>query len=296
MARNHLFTAKVWQSDSVRQIRHSFSVNRLYRRFSASTRRLPDYIIAGAQKAGTTSLWAYLSEHPSVEPSMIKEVHYFDSNYHRGLAWYRSHFPISGFDHLHTSAGPRTLTGESSAYYIFHPLAPQRIAQTIPDVKIVLLLRNPIDRAFSHYQLKLRRRQETLSFDNALAAEADRLAGEAEKIIANPNYQSANYDRYSYLARGRYFDQIVRWQSLFSPERLLILESGEFFRQTDEVFQRVLRFLNLPSWRPPRYGNRFPGRYTEKMSDTTRRRLIDYFAPHNGQVYSLLGSRFDWDK
>jgi hypothetical protein len=296
MVRNHLFTAKIWQSPRIREIRHALSLNRLYRSVTARGRRLPDYIIAGAQKSGTTSIWAYLNEHPNVKPALRKEVNFFDANYDRGLDWYRSYFPLSAPDHVYATSFPETLTGESCANYMFHPLAPRRIAETVPRAKIIFLLRNPVDRAFSHYQLKLRRRQESLSFDDAITAEAGRLAGEEEKIISQGNYFSESHDRFSYLARGRYFDQIIRWQALFPPEQLLILESKEFYDHTGDVFRRVLNYLKLPSWQPLQFGNRFPGRYHEKMSDATRRRLVDYFAPHNERLFAHLRMRFDWDR
>ena len=296
MARNHRFTQQIWQAPAVRTLRHLLSAKRVYRYLSAAHRRLPDYIIAGAQKSGTTSLWAYLSEHPQVDPPMTKEMSFFDINFHRGMNWYRMHFPLDTGARSHNGFGEKKLTGESTAYYMFHPLAPARIAQTLPQAKIVLLLRNPVSRAFSHYQLKLRRRQETLSFEEAIDAEADRLAGEQEKIVRDPRYYSPAHDRFSYLSRGLYLDQIRRWQQHFSPSQLLILESNEFFHQTAEVFDRVLDFLGLPRWQPAQFGNRFPGKYHDKMSDATRRRLVDYFAPHNERLYAHLGTRFDWDR
>jgi Sulfotransferase domain len=296
MARNHVFTQKIWQAPAVRTLRHLVSAKRIYRYLSARRRRLPDYLVAGAQKSGTTSLWAYLSEHPSVEPAMMKEMSYFDVHYHRGLDWYRMHFPLEECGQSCGDAPGATQTGESTAYYMFHPLAPQRIAQTVPKAKIIFLLRNPVDRAFSHYQLKLRRLQETLTFEAAIDAEAERLAGEQEKIVANHRYYSPAHDRFSYLARGRYVEQIERWQQFFPPEQLLILESGHFFRHPAEAFERVLDFVRLPRWQPAHYGNRFPGKYGDKMRDQTRRRLVDYFAPHNGRLYEHLGTRFDWDR
>jgi hypothetical protein len=296
MARNHVFTQKIWQAPAVRKVRHLVSVKRVYRYWSSHRRRLPDFIVAGAQKSGTTSLWAYLSEHPYVEPPMTKEMSYFDVNFKRGNDWYRMHFPLAEGEPSGQDSSPRTLTGESTAYYMFHPLAAGRIARTLPDAKIILLLRNPVDRAFSHYQLKVRRLQETLSFEEAVDAEPGRLDGEQEKIVADEGYYSEAHDRFSYLARGRYLEQIERWQQLFPPERLLILESGEFFQRTNEVFDRVLAFLGLPEWRPPQFGNRFPGKYGERMSGATRERLVKYFEPHNERLYAHLGTRFAWDK
>ena len=295
MDRNHLFTQQIWQARPVRTLRHLVSPQRIYRRISAKSRCLPDFIIAGAQKSGTTSLWAYLAEHPQVEPPMTKEMSFFDVNFQRGVDWYRMFFPLRRDCGADRSPKENFLTGESTAYYLFHPLAPARIVHMLPDVKVILLLRNPVSRAWSHYQLKLRRRQETLSFEDAIASEPERLAGEHQKIVSNPNYYSLAHDRYSYLARGRYLEQIQRWQGYFPPSQLLILESGEFFRHTEQVFARVLEFLGLRQWRPAEFGNRFPGRYRATMNDATRRRLIDYFAPYNEQLYAQLGMRFDWE-
>jgi Sulfotransferase domain len=296
MARNHLFTQRIWKAPSVRRVRHLVSIPRIYRYLSASHRRLPSFIIAGAQKAGTTSLWAYLSEHPSIEPPMTKEIHFFDVNFNYGIDWYRMHYPLIGAPESNAGSCTPSHTGESSPYYTFHPLAAERMAATLPQVKVILLLRNPIDRAYSHYQHTCRRRQESLSFEAAIEAEAGRIAGEQEKMASIPGYQSLAHRRYSYMARGLYLEQVLRWQRHFSPERLLILESNEFFRGTAAVFARVLQFLELPSWQPQKFGNRYPGKYQEKMSPDVRRRLVAYFAPHNEQLYAHLGTRFDWDR
>jgi hypothetical protein len=221
---------------------------------------------------------------------------FFDLNFQRGMDWYRMHFPLQSATKGYNGTRRPQLTGESSAYYMFHPLSPGRIAASLPQPKIILLLRNPVSRAFSHYQLKLRRRQETLTFEQAVEAEPARLAGEHEKIINDPLYYSEAHDRFSYLARGVYVDQIHRWQQHFPPSQLLILESGEFFQRTGEVYARVLDFLGMRRWEPVQYGNRFPGKYTDKMSDATRRQLIEYFAPHNERLFAHLGTRFDWDR
>jgi hypothetical protein len=268
----------------------------LYRYATAASRRLPDFIIVGAQKSGTTSLYAYLIEHPCIVPPIAKETSFFDQNFHRGLAWYRSYFPRCATAPHRDSPGTTTLTGESTAHYMFHPLAAERMARSLPGARILMLLRNPVDRAFSHYQMKVRRRQEPLTFDDAVDAEAERLAGEPEKIIADPSYHSQALSRYSYLSRGAYVEQISRLQSFFAPDQMLVLESDEFFKRTAEVFERVLAFLGLPSWQPAQFGNRFPGKYRDKMNDATRRRLVEYFAPHNERLYAHLGRRFDWDR
>jgi len=289
-------TQNLWQSPRVSYWRHLFSVNRGYRYLTAERRRWPNFIIVGAQKSGTTSLFRYLETHPDMVPPITKELSFFDKNFHRGPQWYRLHFPFRTDDSLTNGTGEKPFTGESSAYYLFHPLAPQRTAETLPQVKIIVVLRNPIDRAYSHYHHKLRRCQESLSFEEAIDAEAERLAGEEEKICANSGYRSKAHILYSYLARGVYLEQIQRWQQYFSADRMLIIESSRLFKHTADTYRQVLEFLGVRSWQPSEFGRHFAGQYKTKMNPATRQRLVDYFAPHNQRLYDHLGERFDWDR
>ena len=295
MSQNHRLT-QFWQQRSITIWRNKLSPQRWYRRATARLRRTPDFIIVGAQKAGTTSLYGYLAAHPQIVPPIAKEIGFFTGHFDLGLDWYRMFFPFATGRSSRGRSAPEIQSGESTAHYMFHPHAIQRMASTLPHVKVIMLLRNPIDRAFSHYQMKVRRRQETLSFDEAIDAEPARLGGEREKMRRDPGHRCPNLFRFSYLARGMYLDQVETCQRFFGPDRLLILESSEFFRETANVYRRVLKFLGLREFENPAFGNRFPGKYSEKMSPATRSRLIDYFAPHNAQLYAHLGTRFDWDR
>jgi Sulfotransferase domain len=295
MARTHRVT-QIWQHRTISNLRHSMSPRRLYRLATANHRSLPDFLIVGAQKAGTTSLWSYLNDHPNVDPCIVQETGFFDKHFQRGTQWYRMHFPVANRKCNGEGPAARRITGESTAHYMLHPLAAERMAQVVPTAKIIVLLRNPVDRAFSHYQMKVRVRQEPLPFEDAIEAETERLDGEMEKILADTTYRSSTFGRYSYSARGIYVDQIRRLQQYFPAEQLLVLESGRFFKHTAQVFQQVLDFLGIPRWEHPGFGNRFPGRYQEKMSEATRRKLLDFFAPHNERLFAHLGVRFDWDR
>ena len=155
---------------------------------------LPDYLVIGAQKAGTTSLYRYMISHPMIRPASDKQVHYFDFNYDKPFDWYRSQFPAG--------SGNGLVTGEATPYYIFHPDAARRVRLVLPDVKIVALLRNPIDRACSHYMHEIKNGTESLSFEDAVEAEEGRLRGEEDKICEGVNYYSYNHVKFSYLARG----------------------------------------------------------------------------------------------
>ena len=263
--------------------------------FTGYLRSLPDFLIIGCGKCGTSSLYGYLSEHPSVIPARRKEIHFFDVNFGKGSAWYRSHFPFL----LHKTRAQQQhegtcLTGEATAYYIFHPAAADRVFQTVPDIKLVALLRNPVDRAFSHYQQNQRKQREPLSFEEAIDNEEQRLSGETEKLNADVDYFSFEHRHYSYLSRGIYADQLANWQRYFAPDQILILQSEPFFRDTGTMFKKIQGFLNLPVWEPAQYKVLNPGHYSD-LSVDLRNRLVEYFRPHNQRLYEMLGQRFDWD-
>ncbi|NER34456.1 MAG: sulfotransferase domain-containing protein [Oscillatoria sp. SIO1A7] len=259
---------------------------------------MPDFIIIGTQKGGTSSLYSYLSQHPCVRAAAVKEVHFFDENFDKGLNWYRRFFPTLAHKvaDLNLKKKQRMLTGEASPYYIFHPLAAKRIAAIIPKVKLVAMLRNPVTRAYSHYQHEVRAGDEHLSsFAEAIAQEEERLKGEKEKILADEQYNSFNYRHYSYLARGIYADQLETWFSFFSPEQILIIASEEFYANPASIYQKTLNFLNLPDFELKSYGKYNTNQY-EGMDATLHQKIGAYFQPHNERLANMLGRQFEWDK
>jgi hypothetical protein len=170
-----------------------------------TTAQIPRFIIIGAQRCGTTSLYSYLIGHPYVASALQKEIHFFDLNFKKGVSWYRTQFPQLGEQGF--------ITGEGSPYYIFHPHVPKRIFDTVPRAKLILLLRNPVDRAYSHYHHEVKLGVEPLSFEDAIDREEERLHGQGEKIIADESYYSFNHQHYSYLCRGVYAYQLTVWNS-----------------------------------------------------------------------------------
>jgi Sulfotransferase domain len=260
-------------------------------------RLLPDYLIIGAQRAGTTSLYKYLSRHPGVGAALLgKGAHFFDTNYSRDLGSYRAHFPTRAHKwYVKRRHDLELVTGEASPYYLAHPHAPYRIAEALPDVKLIVLLRDPVERAYSQYQHELARGFETLSFEEAIDREPERLAGEVEKMRADSSYDSFSLQHHSYLTRGRYAEQLETWYSLFPREQILVLASEDFFGDPDRIFRRVLEFLGVPSVSLPRYERFNPRRY-EEMGEAMRRRLTEYFAEPNARVYELLGVDFGWTR
>jgi Sulfotransferase domain len=256
------------------------------------TGALPDFVIIGAQKCGTTFLYHLLAQHALVEPAAKKELHFFDKNFDLGVEWYRQCFAAPRWED-----GRRTITGEATPYYMFHPLAAERMAEIVPEARLIALIRDPVDRAYSHHQQEARKGDEPLSFEEAIEAEEGRLRGEGNRMLEDKKYASFEHQRLSYLSRGVYVDQLLRWSELFSRGQLLVLKSEDFFEHPLEILESVLAFLGLPEWAPApsQLGyRRHEGRYERDMDPTIRRRLERYFEPHNRRLYDFLGVNLGW--
>src|SRR6266511_2184385 len=265
-----------------------------YGRATWGLRPLPDFLIIGAQKAGTTALYAYLRWHPEITGPSFKEVSYFDRHYAHGERWYRGHLP--GRLRLWLTKrrrGSWPLVGEASPSYLFHPLAPERVAALMPRARLIAVLRNPVDRAFSHYQHEVALGREKLSFEEALDREDDRMRGEIERMLEDPSYFSHAWWNYTYVARGRYAEQLERWFAAFPREQLLVLVSEELLDQTAETYARVLDFLRVD----PHTLRSFPRIFTrdyDEMSAATRERLKREFVEPNRRLADLLGRDLPW--
>ena len=265
------------------------------RRVTGKIRLEPNFLIIGVLRCGTTSLYNYLVRHPNVSPALKKEVHYFDRYFQKGPVWYRSHFPLTLYKkYSNTILSKRLITGEASANYIFHPHAPPRIVATIPRVRLLVLLRNPVDRTYSHYFKAVRNGVEPLGFEEALDHEEKRLNGERERILLDETHDCSNFLIYSYLARGIYVDQLKVWFSFFPRDQVLIVKSEDLGFDTKKTLQRVFDFLGLDDFTLSEFRKFNTARYPE-MSDSTRRRLYEYYRPHNKILSDYLNMDFDWE-
>jgi Sulfotransferase domain len=257
------------------------------------TGALPDFLIIGAPKCGTTSLYYLLTRHPHVKPAAAKELHFFSSHFDLGIQWYRRCFPRPTLED-----GRSTITGEATPSYLADLYAPARVYEVVPQARLIVLLRNPVDRAYSHYQMGRRKGWETTAtFEEAVGAEkALRPPGEGETTSGPKNSIAIDEDSW-YLTGGIYVDQLARWSSLFPAEQMLVLRSEDFSCRPEETLKRVLGFLELPSWEPEAGGlrrNLHTGGYEQEMRPDTRRRLEEYFEPHNRRLYTFLGEEFGW--
>jgi hypothetical protein len=268
-------------------------------------RMLPDFIIIGAAKSGTTTLYGALSEHPFVRPCIAddayflgtKEIRFFDYAYFRGEDWYRSHFPLeSERDEFAREHGRPFLTGEGSPSYISHVWAPERMQEVVPGVKLIASLRNPVDRAYSQFQMSRKEGVEELTFEEAVEREEERLRPEVEKMAANPRYVSWDFGAWSYLARSRYAEQVERWLAHFPREQILFVKAEDLFGDPQQVFDNVQEFLGLPLHRAGEIARLNPGAYADSVPPETRARLNEYFRPHNERLYELTGIDFGWER
>lgn len=272
------------------------------RRFGVLTgswRMTPDYLIIGTKRGGTTSLARWLLEHPSVHPLFPSREHrkgtyYFDVNFHRGEAWYRSHFPTTfahrGKERLH---GNHQLLGEATPYYLYHPHAAARAATLIPTAKIIVLLRNPIDRAHGHWAERFRQGVEYLDFEQALDAEPQRLEGEEDRMIADPTYNSFAHQHWSYVDQGRYARGLNRWMQHYPQDQMLVLRSEDLYRNPIGVHSEALSFLELEAYRPEelKAWNMKP---RDPIEERIRQRLAKDLAPDIAEVESLLTYPMGW--
>jgi hypothetical protein len=239
---------------------------------------LPDFVVLGTQRGGTSFFYRLLTKHALVRGAAAKELHFFDNKFSEGVGWYRRCFSEGK-----RIDGQRTIIGEASPKYLFDPQVPERMARIVPEARLIALLRNPVDRAYSHYQLEVGRGREARSFEEATQEEMTSAKGEGNTVDV----------AHAYLRRGLYAEQLERFSYFANRDRLLIVKSENLFTRRLEVLERVLTFLGLPPFEstlaPP------AGRTTyEPMNPDTRRRLEGFFAPHNERLYDLLSTDFGW--
>lgn len=275
-------------------LRVKAKLNGIWRSVTNRWRFLPHFIILGAQRAGTTSFYKYLTAHPAIAGARNKEVHFYDNNYSRGYSWYRAQFPLQR---------PGIIAGEASPYYLFHPLVHQRIkndaqiyAEGVP--KFIVLLRDPVERAISHYKQVIRLGIETLSFAEAIASEEKRLVNQVEMTVNDDKFYSSALQHFSYIARGRYIEQVEAWLSLFPAGQFLFLKSEDMYADPASALKKALTFLNVDC------NDQIIAEIDFKQHNSTESRQFDkkliedlqhYFRPYNERLDARIGILFNSD-
>ena len=267
-------------------------IKRNFRYFTSSIRILPSFIIVGAVRCGTTSLYYNICEHSSVLPASYDEIGYFDSNYELGINWYKSMFPTKFQKEKIELKTGICITGEDTPFYFWDKKAIKRIKQDIPKVKIIILMRNPIDRAYSNYHLGVRLGAESLTFEESIKKEMEHLMKNNE--LENDNIEKFLQPR-SYIAKGLYYQQIKNWFNEFSKEQILVLSTENLAMKPHQTLKQIFNFLGLPNEQIQNIQNRKVGNY-QKMDNGTREILKKIFQPHNEKLFKILGSKFEWNK
>ncbi len=255
---------------------------------TADRRPLPDFLVIGGQRCGTTSLFRALMSHPQVRRAQLhKGVNYFDLNYDRGEAWYRGHFPTRP-----TPNEQRVF--DASGYYMFHPQAPARIAADLPGIKLVAMVRDPVERAYSAYKHELARGYEwERSFGRALDLEPARLEGEVERMLADPAYQSFNHRHHAYHGRGEYARLLAPFVERLGRDRLLVIESESFFADPESEFRRLVDFLEIDEILPTSF-DRYNARPGAGLDEDLATGLRASFESHDEALAELLGRAPVW--
>jgi hypothetical protein len=256
-------------------------------------RPLPGFLIIGAQKSGTTSLFHCLRQHPQLISSPLKkEIHFFstlkwrkNANFEKGESWYRAHFPRQ------QDLGVGSITFESTPDYLFHPLVPERIFNLMPQTKLIAILRNPTERAISQYFMELRKNREPLSMLEAFQQEEARL----EKAISEQDYQDRFFIQLSYKSRGRYAEQIERYLQFFPTQQILFLSSEEFFLDPQESLRCAFDFIGVESsFKVPNLAPRNVSKNKSDIPLEVYAYLNEYFRPYNQVLCQLTGKNFGW--
>lgn len=267
-----------------------------YFHLTSKYRILPSFFIGGVQKGGTTSLCNYLQAHPEIINPQRKDVFYFNNpiHYSKGIKWYKAHFALKAYKLIYDiKNNTNAITFDSTPNYFEAPMAAERICKDFPNAKIILLLRNPIDRAWSSYQMAMRFGFEELTFEEALQLEEERLLNEEKKIIADGHHNYI-YQRLTYKKRGIYINYIKKWVALFPSKNLLILKSEDLFEKPQETFDRVTDFLTIKRNTKVNFEIFNSGGYSEGMKKETREELARFYEPYNQQLYHFLGVNYDW--
>ena len=279
------------QKTSYKRFYHLF-VKRHFFGITSPLRVLPDFFVIGPGRTGTTSLFYYLDQHPSLSKSAYDELGFFDVNFHLGFHWYRSLFPsiLTKFRiKLKTNF---FMTYDVTPSYVRRPWIARRIKKLFPNSKLIIVLRNPIDKTYSHYYLSTTS-GETRNFEEVIKKDMDDIS-KWNINSKDDNYFATKVEN-SKLARGFYVEQLLPWFELFPKNQILIISSEELASNTKNVMSQIFKFLNLPDYKIPNIEKVNVSKYS-KMNPDTRKILIDFFKPYNEQLFKFLDRKFDWNK
>ena len=258
-------------------------------------RVIPDFLVIGAKRCGTTSLYQHLSEHPCISRSPRDNIGFFNENYHLGINWYKSLFPTVFYKKKMESKNKQCLFFDVTSTYMEEELTAKNVYEVNPNQKIIVILRNPVDRAYSHYHVNVKEKSEKRSFEDAIFEEMNRI--KSERIIQNKNKNLRVFtpNNIHYLKKGFYALQLKSWFKIFPREQILVLSTEEFQEDQNLIYKKIFDFLNIPNMKIKSTEKMEKGNYIPMKHDT-RNLLLDYFRQCNHELFELINSEFDWKK
>ena len=268
-------------------------INFLFNRITAPGRDYPDFLILGNSFCAKTLLYNYLMEHKLILKNFREESAFFVDYFDKGTNWYKANFPSSLKKFiLKRKYGKIPLVGETInlPYYEI----PKRVQCLIPHPKIIVILRNPIDRAYASYLSLVRKGIETLSFEEAINHKIDRWSDVNEKLTEN-KIEGLEEKTSSYLTNSIYVDDIKNWARVFPKEEMLFLKSEELFEMSLDTVNKVLKFLNLEPISKLQNFSKKLERDIKEVDSPLQKKLKDFFKPHNKRLYDFLGIDLGWD-
>jgi hypothetical protein len=262
-----------------------------YHRYTLNLLRIkPTFFIIGTQKAGTTSLFSYLSQHPSITTPIIKELQFFNMNFKRGINYYHSFFPVK-------INKKKVIAGEATPDYLDHPLAPERLHKYNPNAKLIIILRDPVLRAYSHYNFVKSYNNEIKksSFIEALNKEQKLINNALNNLYTNPVESAIDISNYGYLYKGEYIVHLRKWFNLFSSEQIMVIDFNQFKNNTKQTLKEICHFLEIDenfSFLTQKKENQTT--YQTKLTRDEQKLLTEHFTPYNNELFDFLNKKFDW--
>ena len=276
---------------------YSFAYHQLLKRhyyaITGPKRVLPDFLIIGAKRCGTTSLFSHLPEHPCIVESHHDNIGFFNDNFNLGVNWYKSFFPTKSYKKNIEKKHGKFLAFDVTTRYMENKRTAENIKKIKPEIKIIVMLRNPIDRAYSQFHVSVKDNDEQLSFDEAVNEEMNRLKQEIKECNDNKLRAFPKEHRH-YIRKSLYAMQLRPWFDIFPRDNILVLSTEMFKENEKQIYNEIFKFLDIPEIQIRDKQHMQKGEYTP-MNKKVHKELGDFFKKHNEELFDLIGKRFDWD-
>ena len=282
--------------DNHNLLMYPVSYPNFFKALTKSIRIKPTYLIIGASRSGTTAMYDYLSKNRYGYRAPHKELHFFDKYFHKGFQWYKGNFPtIFHKFYFEKILHKKIVAGEATARYLLLPIVAKRISECIPDIKLIVMVRNPIERTFSHYRRQFEKDNESRTFEDVVDAEIEYLSS------LPSTFDDDNLDEYAerflkapYLGRSLYYQQLQMWLKYFNKKQILLLKSEDFYQDPWGSLDKAYSFLGTKNYdKPPNLKiKQNASGYKIPLDDITAKKLTDFFNPHNQMLKKEWGISF----